>query len=435
MKNNSIKTIKLDKLFLDLKNPRHIPYNSETDVIRYLCEHENILNLAKDIVLHGLNPLENFSAIKDEKTNTYIMAEGNRRLCAIKLLNDPLLAPKGLQKKFREISSNWKPINAIDIIVFNNKEDVDLWLARIHAGQQNGIGRRQWSTEQKTRHFGDSKNILAQMLLDLAEEQGLMTFDSRKRKLSIVQRFSTNRDFKDFLNINSDNINNINIDRFKIFIKDLIDENIDTRTHPTSESVTTYVQSKLETNISSKPSNKPNSSEQNSSTAIENSGMSNNDLVSNSGHKEEDGLRETNNVNNKPKSPTKLRNSKELKIALESLNNYKLQKLYYSLHEITVRNHAPLITIGIWSFLETLTFLHGRQNGEFFAYCNNKFQELGFRTKEDKAIKEAIQRFHENGNTTKHHPTAATFNVEQIINDFEVILPFLISMAKSVKKA
>ena len=65
-------------------------------------------------------------------------------------------------------------------------------------GQQQGIGRRQWDSEQKTRHFGDSKNTLAQLVLDYAEQVELLATDTRKGKLSIVQRFVANNDFRKF---------------------------------------------------------------------------------------------------------------------------------------------------------------------------------------------------------------------------------------------
>lgn len=439
---NNINTIKINKVFLDLKNPRHLPYKSEQEVIEYLCTNEQIYELAKDIVLYGLNPLENFAVIKDDQTDTYIMVEGNRRLCAIKLLNDPLLAPKDFQNKFREISKNWQSIDEISAALLDSTENVDLWLTRIHGGQQQGIGRRQWNAEQKTRHFGDSKNVLAQMLLDFAEEKNLITTNSRKGKISTVQRFTTNQDFKDFINIGNANIDNIKPDRLKIFIDDLVEGKIDTRTHSTTESVTLYVKEKLETiniHINQEP-NTPNTYDDNNISRNDEETTKNSSINQNTDNSlANQPTKDTNNKEElklKPKPPTKLTNCKELTRCLADADNYKLQKIYQSLHEISVKNHAIIITVGIWSFLETLTYLHGRQNGEFSSYCNNKFRDLGFHSKEDKAIKEAIQRFHECGNTTKHHPTSAMFNTEQIINDFKVIEPFLIAMVKDyIKKS
>ena len=96
--------IKTERVFLDFDNPRHDPMESQEEVIRYLCEDE----LAKDLVIHGLSPLELFALIprNEGKKNAYTVAEGNRRLCALKLLNDPNLAPASMRK-----NSNRFPLN------------------------------------------------------------------------------------------------------------------------------------------------------------------------------------------------------------------------------------------------------------------------------------------------------------------------------------
>jgi len=103
--------VTVDRIFLDLSNPRHKPYKNEAEVIEYLCREEYVYQLARDIANIGLNPLELFALIPLEKrakgaTASYTVAEGNRRMCAIKLLHDPDLAPakqrKGFQKASRE---------------------------------------------------------------------------------------------------------------------------------------------------------------------------------------------------------------------------------------------------------------------------------------------------------------------------------------------
>lgn len=428
--------IQLDKIFLDLNNPRHIPHPSEVETINYLCENEDIFNLAKDIALYGLNPLENLAVVKDNKTGTYVVAEGNRRLCAIKLLNDPYRAPQKLQKKFSELSRHWKGISELEVIVIEDEENVDLWLTRIHAGQQQGIGRRQWDSEQKTRHFGDSKNTLAQLVLDYAEQVELLATDTRKGKLSIVQRFVANNDFRNFINVSNNieefNPSEINMEYFTIFINDVVTGKIDTRTHSTSDQIREYVQlNKNKQDVDVRKSTEANDTAGDSSHLIDNINDGSNIIQDNLGNSA--GKPQSDSIKNiSPKPRTKLVNSKDLMDKLNLLKNYKLLKINYSLHEISVQKHAALITVGIWSFLEALTFLHGRDGGELSAYINNKFSSLGFDSKKDKAIREAVQRFHENGNTTKHHPTAANFNHDQIINDFEVITPLLIAIINDI---
>lgn len=48
--------VEVDRIFLDQENPRHKPYDTQSEVIEYLCTHESILSLARDIAANGLNP-------------------------------------------------------------------------------------------------------------------------------------------------------------------------------------------------------------------------------------------------------------------------------------------------------------------------------------------------------------------------------------------
>ena len=79
--------VEVDRIFLDQDNPRHKPYDTQSEVIEYLCTHESILSLARDIVAHGLNPIEQFALIPDDNAgddaSTFVVAEGNRRICAL----------------------------------------------------------------------------------------------------------------------------------------------------------------------------------------------------------------------------------------------------------------------------------------------------------------------------------------------------------------
>jgi hypothetical protein len=90
-----------------------------------------------------------------------------------------------------------------------------------------------------------------------------------------------------------------------------------------------------------------------------------------------------------------------------------------------LKEHAPLLTIGVWAFVESLTALAGRnQNTDFVSFFNPRFAQFGVLGKPT-AVREALKRIQDNGNTTKHHEIAATFDGEQLSNDFETIVPLL----------
>ena len=87
----------------------------------------------------------------------------------------------------------------------------------------------------------------------------------------------------------------------------------------------------------------------------------------------------------------------------------------------------------MWVFLETLTALVGRNRSVAFSRFLNiqQLEDLGLGGgRETKALREAVQRLSENGNTTKHDQTAAAFNAEMLANDVVTMEAMLIALAK-----
>ena len=89
--------------------------------------------------------------------------------------------------------------------------------------------------------------------------------------------------------------------------------------------------------------------------------------------------------------------------------------------------HTPLVAIGAWAFFETLTSCGGRKDSNSFPdyLQKSKLTAMGI-AGSTVAIKDALKRMSDYGNTNKHHPVAATFNGEQLNNDMialkEVVL-------------
>ena len=161
-------------LLLNRENPRHEPKSDQEQIIAHLCTDEQIEALAKHISLHGPNPLEQVAVFRSE--GNLIVAEGNRRVCAMQLLNDPEKAPKDLRAKFRKLSQNKLVPEDVNLLIFDEYSDAKPWLEIIHGGQQDGVGRRTWTAEQKTRSISrNSRDTLAQRILDYAEQIGVLT--------------------------------------------------------------------------------------------------------------------------------------------------------------------------------------------------------------------------------------------------------------------
>lgn len=191
------KSVPIERVFLNLENPRHEAFDSQSQVIQQLCRHEDVPQLARDIVRHGISPLELFALYRDENATrdadaAYIVAEGNRRVCAIKLLCDPDLAPPDKRQVFERLASGWDAIHELPSVIFEDRDDLDLWLERTHHGPQGGIGRKSWNSEQKQRHSGGTKNRVALAVLDYAEARGMISNQDRKGKLTTMQRYLGN---------------------------------------------------------------------------------------------------------------------------------------------------------------------------------------------------------------------------------------------------
>ena len=65
--NSQIIEIDVERIFLDALNPRfpEDKVESEKDALELLCNAENVLKVAQDIVEYGLNPLDLIGVIRD----------------------------------------------------------------------------------------------------------------------------------------------------------------------------------------------------------------------------------------------------------------------------------------------------------------------------------------------------------------------------------
>ena len=174
----NIEDVDVERIFLYEENPRHEPLESQPEIIEHLCKDEQVHNLAKSIAAEGTNPLEAVGLVEIPSTSkgkkSYVVWEGNRRLCAIKLLNDPDLAPAHLRKDIATLAEGHIAIDSIPAVVFDDHDKLRFWMGVIHGGQQGGIGRKDWNADQKQRHTGSNRNKIALAILDLSEKMGIL---------------------------------------------------------------------------------------------------------------------------------------------------------------------------------------------------------------------------------------------------------------------
>jgi hypothetical protein len=184
-------TIPLHSIGVDELNPRLPPQQSQREAIRAMVEQqgEKIVHLAADIAEHGLSEAERFMAmVPDNRRFPYISLDGNRRLVALKLLHEPLLAEGVLAarwltrlKKLSEEFAN-DPIDEVELAVFDSREHGALWVARRHSANLNGVGQDAWESIERHR-FDAWRGVESRewQVLQFVQEHGNLSPEDQKR--------------------------------------------------------------------------------------------------------------------------------------------------------------------------------------------------------------------------------------------------------------
>jgi ParB-like nuclease domain len=94
------------EIALDRQNPRIniLSDDTEVQIVKKLIAYEEIIELAKKISKSGLLPGERPIVVKEH--GQYVVLEGNRRICACKLLLSPELIPLEYRKVFPALSTS-----------------------------------------------------------------------------------------------------------------------------------------------------------------------------------------------------------------------------------------------------------------------------------------------------------------------------------------
>lgn len=419
-----LEQIEVERIFLYEENPRHEPIESEPEIIEHLCKDEQVFNLARSISEAGTNPLAPLGVVQmtgSSKKKTYQVWEGNRRVCAIKLLNDPDLAPAHLRKDFTRLASTYTPIKKINAVIFDDHDDLKFWMGITHNGAQAGVGRLDWDAQQKARHFGTNRNRVALAVLDAAEEMGLISKDERGGKLTTAQRYLNRSVVKEALGIDTSNPDNVAFNRPIEDLKKQLGKFI----HDLKEGI----------RVNSR--NNQAQIDQYGRSLARNPGLTGERIEPLSLATAAAASSARTKRKAKPKKLRKLTHlefDRALATALEAIESGKLENLYNSICTVRIE-HTPLLTIGLWAFVESLTALAGRNpDTDFVAYFSNqKLAEHGFGSgKKLVPIRSALTRLQQNGNATKHHEIAASFDGKQLSNDLATITPLLIKTIESI---
>ncbi|MCZ6802405.1 MAG: hypothetical protein O7D86_00310 [Proteobacteria bacterium] len=208
--------------------------------------------------------------------NKHIVVEGNRRIAALKVLQNPALAPS-YYAKVKPLSDSVVPIKQIGVLVAPNRDEISGLLASRHTKtttrpwrplRQAHFYYSQLSKKTSVKNLKDKyKGVDIESFIRMCEvhkiaasyEFGDITTNNKVREqrtfpVSTVERLYDDFDFREYLNFDFNNDGRIVIkssrkrfdEEFKKVILDAIDKKINTRTLNTEANRKKYYESNLD---------------------------------------------------------------------------------------------------------------------------------------------------------------------------------------------
>jgi hypothetical protein len=179
----SLQQVPVVELLLDTGNPRIRHGTDQKECLaRILRRHKPFMNLLRDIAINGLS-IEHILLSRTDD-NKWVVRDGNRRVAALQLLNEPERCPdQVLRQEIKHLASE-HPENVlthVDCIASDNEEAILRYIDLKHTGENNGVGQVSWSALTKAifnvTHGYYDQNKRAVQLIFWAEEQGIRIED------------------------------------------------------------------------------------------------------------------------------------------------------------------------------------------------------------------------------------------------------------------
>lgn len=419
-----VQSFPIERIHLFAENPRHGKITDPQEIINHLLQDEQVFELAKSIAERTANPLELIGVVRiddedDSGEPTYEVWEGNRRICAMMLLNDPDKAPLKWRKRFEELSNDVELIETVDGRVFDDHEELRFWMRNIHNGLQGGRGRKDWGPDEQHRDNPTRKNAIAFELLERAEAAGLITGTQRKGSLTTLQRYVEKPALRTILQVDDSDPADVKFGRspedfdklLAQLIKDLLCKEISSRKN--EDHATTYADS-LESNAGVKTPTDDDDADEGDLNPSGDGG---------SGDGGDDSVGDDQGGQPRPKPLTKVKSNRQLAKAIKQSGNEKLLDLFHSITSISAKSHPLLIAIGVWALLETCAKFCGANEDLSFIdfFSKGKMGQMGIAKKKAGTIHDAFVRLAKGGNATKHDAVSANFDFRSIINDMETV--------------
>lgn len=207
---SEIKSISVANLKVDQQNPRLGDPRpmSQVDTLVAIAhwDERKLLGIAKHVAARGLDP-SNLPIVMQEEARSrfYVVLEGNRRITAIKALENPDLVAPGVSptilKGLKEASADYstRRITTIPCLVVASRIEARPWIEVRHGGFQQGAGLIPWESLEGARYaeqFGDKKSY-GLRVLEFLHKHGRVDEDTQEAirdgfALSTLERLLAN---------------------------------------------------------------------------------------------------------------------------------------------------------------------------------------------------------------------------------------------------
>jgi ParB-like nuclease domain len=147
-----VQWVKLDQLRFDPRNPRlkeGMENASQPELLAELAREYQLQDLGRSIADNGYFSEEPLVAVKERNKETWTIVEGNRRLAALQLLEEPNAAPQELRNQWRELAQHRKKrVTHVPILEYDKRAEIIPYLGFRHI-----TGVMQWRPYQKAKYI------------------------------------------------------------------------------------------------------------------------------------------------------------------------------------------------------------------------------------------------------------------------------------------
>lgn len=264
-------------LFLDPQNPRIPPGRplSDSELLEELALHDNVLEIARSISTNGFFPTEPLVVIRED--GRLLVVEGNRRLAACKLLDDPSAAPLDQRQRFTTMAATTSSASlrqlptvlapsresTIPLVISRHTSNqLQPWEPAMQAAFYFRLVQRGLSVEEVAKSFGIEASEVRKSLrehslyqmacrLDLDDETVAIVRNPRRFPLTNLGRIFANPKAREFFGIEFTNSGGVEgkvheqefAKAFSRAVKDVATGVQDSRSLDSSDNIQQYVNS------------------------------------------------------------------------------------------------------------------------------------------------------------------------------------------------